>query len=143
MNRNDDGSLPDTLVQKPGHCSCDLRTGRQKISRPSAARSPLAVWLSRRFKLEVAAVRDLGLRNAEDREIFDAARKADVVVVTKDRDFVDLLERYGPPPKVLWVTCGNTSNARVRRVLAKEFPSALELLNGGEALVELTDLGEI
>jgi len=53
----------------------------------------LAVWLSRRFKLEAVAVRDLGLRNAEDHEIFNAARKADVVLVTKDRDFVDLLER--------------------------------------------------
>ena len=51
-----------------------------------------------------------------------------------------LLERYGPPPKVLWVTCGNTSNARMRSVLAKEFPIALELLNGGESLVEITDL---
>jgi predicted nuclease of predicted toxin-antitoxin system len=102
----------------------------------------LAVWLSRRFKLEVAAVRDVGFRNAEDREIFDAARKTDVVVVTKDRDFVDLLERYGPPPKIVWVTCGNTSNARMRSVLAKEFAIALELLNGGESLVELTDLGE-
>ena len=80
----------------------------------------LALWLSRKFKLEVAAVRDLGLRNADDREIFDAARKADVLVVTKDRDFVDPLERYGPPPKVVWVTCGNTSNARMRSVLATE-----------------------
>ena len=102
----------------------------------------LALWLSPKFKLEGAAVRDVGLRNAEDREIFDAARKADVVFVTKDRDFVDLLERYGPPPKVVWVTCGNTSNARMRSVLAKEFASALKLLNGGESLVELTDLGE-
>jgi predicted nuclease of predicted toxin-antitoxin system len=93
-----------------------------------------------KFKLEVAAVRDLGFRNAEDREIFDAARNADVVVVTKDRDFVDLVERYGPPPKVVWVTCGNTSNARMRNVLAKEFPIALGLLNGGESLVEITDL---
>jgi len=33
--------------------------------------------------LEVAAVRDVGLRNAEDREIFDAARKADALVVTE------------------------------------------------------------
>jgi len=103
----------------------------------------LAVWLSRKFKLEAVAVRDVGLRNAEDREIFQAARKADVVVVTKDRDFVDLLERYGPPPKVLWVTCGNTSNARMRSVLTKEFPNALELLNGGESLVEITDLRQI
>ncbi len=84
----------------------------------------------------------MGLRNAEDREIFDAARKADVVVVTKDRDFVDLLEKYGPPPKVLWVTCGNTSNARMKSVLAKNLPRALELLNSGESLVELTDLRE-
>ena len=38
----------------------------------------LAVWLSRRFKLEATAVRDLGLGNAEDRDIFDTARKADV-----------------------------------------------------------------
>jgi len=94
------------------------------------------------IQIEVGAVRDLDLGNAEDREIFDAARKSDVVVVTKDRDFVDLLERYGPPPKIVWVTCGNTSNARMRSVLAKEFASALELLNGGESLVELTDLGE-
>jgi len=103
----------------------------------------LAVWLSQKFKLEAVAVGDVGLRNAEDREIFDAARTANVVVITKDRDFVALLERYGPPPKVLWVTCGNTSNARMKSVLAKEFPSALQLLNGGESLVEITDSREI
>ena len=103
----------------------------------------LAAWIARRFKLDAAAVRDVGLANAEDREIFDAARKADVVVVTKDRDFVDLLERYGPPPKVLWVTCGNTANARMKTILAKEFPFALELFNGGESLVELTDSAEV
>jgi hypothetical protein len=30
----------------------------------------------------------------------------------------------------------------MRSVLAREFPSGLELLNGDESLVELTDLGE-
>jgi len=30
----------------------------------------------------------------------------------------------------------------MRSVLAKEFPSAFELLNGDESLVELADLGE-
>jgi hypothetical protein len=30
----------------------------------------------------------------------------------------------------------------MRNVLAKEFASALELLNGGESLVEITDLRE-
>ena len=37
----------------------------------------------------------------------------------------------------------NWQNPGMKSVLAKEFPSALELLNRGESLVELTDLGEI
>ena len=62
-------------------------------------------------------MRNLGLRDARDPEIFLAARTADAIVMTKDADFVDLLERFGPPPRVLWVTCGNTSNARLRDIL--------------------------
>jgi predicted nuclease of predicted toxin-antitoxin system len=45
----------------------------------------LAVWLSRRFKLEAVAVNDVGLTNAEDHEIFDAARKADVIVLRVEK----------------------------------------------------------
>ena len=47
----------------------------------------LAVWISGAFDLDAIAVRDLGLAGAADSEIFFAARKADSVVVTKDRDF--------------------------------------------------------
>ena len=58
-------------------------------------------------------IEELGLRSSKDREIFDAARESGVVVVTKDRDFRELLERLGSPPSVIWITCGNTSNARL------------------------------
>ena len=85
------------------------------------------------------AVRELGLRVAEDREIFDAARQANAVVLTKDVDFVDLLERLGPPPQVIWLTCGNTSNAALRDLLRTALPQALELFQQGEALVEISD----
>ena len=61
--------------------------------------------------------------------------------MTKDRDFPDLVERYGPPPKGIWVTMGNTSNARLREVLGSLFPNALALLERGEALVEIGDRG--
>ncbi|HYK65952.1 MAG TPA: DUF5615 family PIN-like protein [Patescibacteria group bacterium] len=100
----------------------------------------LASWVSRRFKFEATAVRDLGLRDALDTEIFEAARKADAVVVTKDRDFLELLARHGHPPRVIWITSGNTSNERMKRVLAKSLPRALDLLATGESLVELTGL---
>ena len=75
----------------------------------------------------------------KDREIFLAAREADAVVLTKDGDFVLLLEQLGPPPRVLWLTIGNTSNAHLREVLTRNLPTALELLRRGEPLVEIAD----
>lgn len=85
-------------------------------------------------------MRDLGLRDAEDEAIFAAARAADVVLLTKDRDFPEMVRRLGVPPHVLWLTCGNTSNARLREVLAAALPDALLLIERGEPLVEIGDL---
>jgi predicted nuclease of predicted toxin-antitoxin system len=100
----------------------------------------LAPWLAARFGVTAYAVRDLGLRDALDMAIFEAARAADAIVITKDRDFPDLLARRGPPPKVIWVTCGNTSNARMRQIFEQLFPQALRLLQDGNSLVEITDI---
>ena len=83
------------------------------------------------------AIRDLGLRDAKDQQIFEAARQEKAVVMTKDSDFVLLLDKLGAPPQVIWVACGNTSNARLREVLTNTLPKALELLNLGEKLVEI------
>jgi len=99
----------------------------------------LAAWIAHRLNVVARSVRDLGLKSASDPEIFFAARQADAVVITKDQDFVRLLERHGPPPKIIWVTCGNTSNARMQQVLATALPAALGLLGKGESLVEIRD----
>jgi predicted nuclease of predicted toxin-antitoxin system len=99
----------------------------------------LAAWIAAAFGVEARAVRDLGLRDAKDVPIFQAARAANAVVMTKDRDFIELLRRLGPPPKVLWVTCGNTSNARLRDILTRVLSAALALLARGEDLVEIGD----
>lgn len=80
-----------------------------------------------------------GLRDASDTDIFHAARRVGAIVMTKDSDFVELLDRFGPPPQVLWVTCGNTSNARLTRILAASLPEALKHLERGEALIEIAD----
>lgn len=97
----------------------------------------LARWISARFSVEASCVGDVGLRDAGDEEIFFAAREAGSVVMTKDQDFVVLLDRLGPPPRVLWVTCGNTSNARMRLLLERVWEEAMRLLGAGEALVEI------
>ena len=98
----------------------------------------IATWISGNYAVSAVAIRDLGLRDAKDKEIFEAARQEKAVVMTKDSDFVLLLDKLGPPPQVIWVTCGNTSNARLKEVLTNTLPKALDLLNFGEKLVEIS-----
>ena len=97
----------------------------------------LCGWLREEFQLEAVPVRDVKLLQAADEEIFLAARTQADVVMTKDRDFVGLLERLGPPPKVIRITAGNTSNRNLKRILSETLSDALALLAGDEALVEI------
>jgi predicted nuclease of predicted toxin-antitoxin system len=99
----------------------------------------LAKWITENFAtIEAVAVRDLGLRDAEDQVIFFSAREANATVMTKDSDFLELQKSLGVPPKIIWVTCGNTSNARLREILTTHLSQAVELLESGEILVEIT-----
>lgn len=54
-------------------------------------------------------------------------------MLTKDSDFVLLLEQLGPLPQILWLTVGNTSNAHLREVLSKGFPTVQSLLLRSES----------
>jgi predicted nuclease of predicted toxin-antitoxin system len=97
----------------------------------------LARWITAEFGHPAQPVRDLGLREAKDRKIFDAARREETIILTKDADFVELVERLGPPPRIIWLTCGNTSEAVLRVLLRAALPRALELFTSGESLVEI------
>jgi len=101
----------------------------------------LAAWINRNYEdIEAKSVRAVGLRDAEDQETYQAAREAEVVMMSKDSDFLSLLDRHGPPPRMIWVTCGNTSNRRMREVLDRTLQSAVEMLEEGETVVEIGDL---
>lgn len=83
-------------------------------------------------------MRDIGLRDASDTDIFAAAKEAAVTVITKDSDFRDLLERLGPPPQVVWITCGNTSNARLELLFQSVFARVLAMIAQDEPLIEIS-----
>jgi predicted nuclease of predicted toxin-antitoxin system len=89
--------------------------------------------------LATKSVPTLGLCDATDAEIFFAARSAGAVIMSKDSDFLNLLDAYGPPPQVIWITCGNTSNAKMRAVLQASLTPAITLLQNREPLVEIRD----
>ena len=97
----------------------------------------IARWITERFSLAATPIRDLGLKDAGDSVIWDAARRASVVFMTKDADFEERVLRLGPPPSVLWLTCGNTSEQRLKEILELRLLAALDLIRSGEALVEI------
>ncbi len=98
----------------------------------------IARWITNTFGITAIALRDIGLRDATDHEIFLAARRERTIVMTKNSDFAQLLERYGPPPRIIWITCGNTSNANLKRILSSTLQQTLDLLASGEKLVEIS-----
>jgi predicted nuclease of predicted toxin-antitoxin system len=100
----------------------------------------LARWLRDLGENRSAHVADLGLLSAQDPEIFEKARQAAAVVVTKDSDFVQIQERRGPPPRLIWITCGNRSNRDLKDLIVRSWPRVKELLAAGEPLIEINDI---
>ena len=99
----------------------------------------MASWINRNFTVEAVPLRDIGLRDAEDVDIFYAARNAGAIVITKDSDFKTLQDRLGAPPQIIWITCGNTSNIRLIEILSEALQEAINLLADGEPIVEIRD----
>ena len=58
-------------------------------------------------------------------------------MITKDSDFVHLLERHGPPPRILWITLGNIRNVELTQTLEKRWEQVRAHFESGESLVEL------
>ena len=98
----------------------------------------IAVWMRSDLGLDAYALRDIGLRDAGDEEIFQAARIAGAVIITKDVDFIDLQERLGPPPSIIWLTCGNTSNDYLRGIFSNHMQSIKSLFENGEFIIEIS-----
>jgi len=97
----------------------------------------VAPWIQSNLGHDAQALRDIGLRDAEDQEIFDSARQDEITILTKDKDFVDLVGRLGSPPTVIWLRCGNTSEDRLKQILTDHLDEALDFIASGESFVEI------
>ena len=64
-------------------------------------------------------VRRLGLDQADDHAIWQYAKLYGFVLVTQDSDFADLAALYGPPPKVVWLRCGNQPTQAIEELLRR------------------------
>ena len=98
----------------------------------------ISAWINRTYpSVQAKSLRSLNLLYATDREIFFSAKEANAVIMTKDQDFYQLLSHFGSPPKIIWLTCGNTSSGNLCKILESALPKALKLLEKGESIVEI------
>jgi predicted nuclease of predicted toxin-antitoxin system len=54
-------------------------------------------------------VKQVGLAEAEDQEVWEHAAAHGYVLISKDKDFYQLSALRGAPPKVIWLRIGNRS----------------------------------
>jgi len=62
-------------------------------------------------------VRQLGIENYSDNEIWKFAKENHYTIVTFDADFFDLSNFKGHPPKIIWLRFGNTKTDFLAEVI--------------------------
>ena len=81
----------------------------------------------------VKQVREMGLENATDREIWQFAKENGYTIITFDADFYDFSVIWGHPPKIIWIRTGNKTTNEIDLILRKHYQSI-------ETFVDISDL---
>jgi len=58
-------------------------------------------------------VRDIGMEQVGDAEIWEFAKREGFVIVTKDADFNDMSVMRGHPPYIVWLRTGNSRVSQI------------------------------
>jgi predicted nuclease of predicted toxin-antitoxin system len=95
----------------------------------------LAEWL-RGQGLDAWHVRELGLKDRPDHDIWINALQDDGVIVSRDSDFANFA-RQGAGGRLVWLRIGNCSNPDLIAVFERLWPAIAERLDAGEGLIEV------
>jgi predicted nuclease of predicted toxin-antitoxin system len=78
-------------------------------------------------KLPIVPLSKVG-RNPSDTQIWEFARKNDLVIVSKDADFSDRIITKSPPPRVVHLRFGNLGRNEYHAFLARHWRQIEKLL---------------
>ncbi len=102
------------------------------------AKLPPAVarWL-RDAGHDAQAVREVGLREAEDDEIWKHALATGAAIITEDEDFPIRAHQAGTCPVIVWLRIGNTSNHALQLWFMPQLPQVLAWIEQGVRVLEI------
>jgi len=81
---------------------------------------------------EAKQVRELGLENYSDKQIWEFAKENDYIIVSFDADFYDFSLVWGHPPKIIWIRTFNQTTKNIEELLRKYMNTMQEFLQDKE-----------
>ncbi len=96
----------------------------------------LARWL-REAGHEAHAVREVGLREATDTEIWHHALTVGAVILTKDEDFPQCALQTATSPVIVWLCIGNVSNRALSQWFLPQLPQIIKWIEQGVRVLEI------
>ena len=78
---------------------------------------------------ESKQVKELGLQNFSDRQIWAYAKENNFALVTFDSDFFDLANLFGHPPKIIWLRSGNSNTNELAELIISKSELILDFLS--------------
>ncbi|MBN8607971.1 MAG: DUF5615 family PIN-like protein [Caulobacterales bacterium] len=96
----------------------------------------LCDWFRRKGH-ESEHVRDLGLRDSADSQIWTYAASHDAITVSKDEDFASRRKTVSAGPQIVWLRCGNVSNAALVALFEREWRAIQSELAARAAVIEV------
>lgn len=80
----------------------------------------------------------LGLAEADDRTLWQYAKVNGFALVSHDADFAEMAAVFGPPPKVIWLRCGNQPTSAITELLRRHADAIAAFeQDGGTACLEV------
>ena len=96
--------------------------------------------LSNHFE-NVKQVRQLGLVDASDSEIWSYALENKFTIVTFDSDFIDLATLRGSPPKIIWLRFGNSTNLKIANKLILNATAIIDFIFDDSKKIAFLEIG--
>jgi predicted nuclease of predicted toxin-antitoxin system len=81
---------------------------------------------------EAKQVKQLGIENYSDVEIWKFAKEKGYTIVTFDSDFYDLSNFKGFPPKIIWLRFGNTKTDFIANIINSRHSIIKNFINSPE-----------
>jgi predicted nuclease of predicted toxin-antitoxin system len=79
----------------------------------------------------------VGLAEADDRTLWHYAGANGFALVSLDADFAEMATLLGPPPKVIWLRCGNQPTAVIATLLRARFDAIASFEHDTVACLEI------